>query len=33
LTTVVSGYGGYLGQQAAKEAAPVPVQEATPPPT
>jgi L-rhamnose-H+ transport protein len=33
LTTVVSGYGGYLGQQTAKPAAPAPVQEATPPPT
>jgi len=32
LTTVVSGYGGYLGQQTAKPAAPAPVQEATPPP-
>jgi L-rhamnose-H+ transport protein len=31
LTTVVSAYGGYLGQQAAKETPPVPVQEVAPP--
>jgi L-rhamnose-H+ transport protein len=34
LTTVVSGYGGYLGQQAVKPAAPpAPVQDVTPAPT
>jgi len=32
LTAVISGYSGKLGQEAAKEAAPAPVQEATPPP-
>jgi L-rhamnose-H+ transport protein len=31
LTTVVSGYGGYLGQQAAQKSAPAAVQEMTPP--